>query len=110
MKTIQIETRKINDWGTFHDVFAQAFGFPDFYGRNMDAWIDCMSDISTTSQQGMTAVRIGLNEKLILDIPEADAWKKRCPEVFEAFIDCVAFANYRNLEAGEEASLLLFLH
>lgn len=69
-----------------------------------------MSDISTTIQEGMTTLRIEPNEKIVLDVPEADAWKKRCPEVFEAFIDCIAFANYRNVEVGEEAPLLLYLH
>lgn len=110
MKTIRIETDKITDWETFHDVFAEAFGFPDFYGRNMNAWIDCMSDVSTTGREGMTSFRIELGDKLVLDIPEAEAWKKRCPEVFEAFVECVAFANCRNLEADEQCELLLLLH
>ena len=39
---VEIDTARITDWGTFHDVFAEAFGFPDFCGRNMDAWIDCI--------------------------------------------------------------------
>ena len=34
---------QITDWETFHDTFAQALGFPGFYGRNMDAWIDCLT-------------------------------------------------------------------
>jgi len=33
----------ITDWASFHDVFMHTLGFPDFYGRNMDAWIDCMT-------------------------------------------------------------------
>ena len=34
---------KITDYETFHDVFAEIFGFPGFHGRNLDAWIDCRS-------------------------------------------------------------------
>ncbi|MCA9610738.1 MAG: barstar family protein [Myxococcales bacterium] len=34
---VAIPTRRIVDWDTFHDVFAEAFGFPGFYGRNLDA-------------------------------------------------------------------------
>ena len=38
MKRIHIDTARIKDWDSFHNVFAEAFGFPGFYGRNMDAW------------------------------------------------------------------------
>jgi hypothetical protein len=40
---VRIDTRLITDWASFHDVFARSFGFPDYYGRNMDAWNDCMT-------------------------------------------------------------------
>ena len=35
---VRIDTKRIRDWASFHDVFAEALGFPDFYGRNMVAW------------------------------------------------------------------------
>jgi len=35
------------DWETFHDEFQEKMGFFDGYGRNMDAWIDCMGDMYT---------------------------------------------------------------
>ena len=43
MPIVRIDASRITSWDTFHDVFAKDFGFPDFYGRNMDAWIDCMT-------------------------------------------------------------------
>jgi hypothetical protein len=91
-------------------VFAEAFSFPSFYGENMNAWIDCMSDSSTSARTGMTELKIEPNEKVVIEIPEAEKWKERCPDIFDAFIECTTFANYRNLEVGEEAPLLLFLH
>ena len=42
-----IDTARINDWDSFHTIFAEAFGFPGFYGRNMDAWIDCLTSLDT---------------------------------------------------------------
>jgi RNAse (barnase) inhibitor barstar len=33
---VSIPTLRISDWDSFHSVFAEVFGFPDFYGRNMD--------------------------------------------------------------------------
>lgn len=29
---VEIPTSRISSWATFHEVFAQALGFPEFYG------------------------------------------------------------------------------
>ncbi len=38
-----VDTTEITDWQFFHQIFSQIFGFPTFYGNNMDAFIDCLS-------------------------------------------------------------------
>ena len=43
MTTVFVDTIEITDWPSFHRVFSQIFGFPAFYGNNMDALIDCLS-------------------------------------------------------------------
>jgi len=43
MATVRLPTEQITDWRSSHEVCREVFGFPDFYGMNMDAWIDCMS-------------------------------------------------------------------
>ena len=40
----RIDGKSLADWEKFHDFFASTFDFPDYYGRNMDVWNDCMSD------------------------------------------------------------------
>ncbi|HZV35960.1 MAG TPA: barstar family protein [Verrucomicrobiae bacterium] len=50
-----IDTKRISDWNSFHSVFSEVMGSPNFYGRNMDAWIDCM----TNFDDGMTRFTIG---------------------------------------------------
>ena len=37
-----------------HDVFADTLGFPDVYGRNLDAWIDCLTE--RDEDDGMAAI------------------------------------------------------
>jgi RNAse (barnase) inhibitor barstar len=54
---IAILVDKIIDWTSFHDVFQHTLGFPDFYGRNMDAWIDCMTCVDTVAD-GLTTVTV----------------------------------------------------
>lgn len=33
---VRIDCNLLLDWESFHDTFVQEFGFPDFYGRNMN--------------------------------------------------------------------------
>jgi RNAse (barnase) inhibitor barstar len=47
MPLVRIDGTRLQSWDAFHSAFASAFGFPDFYGRNMDAWIDCMTSLDS---------------------------------------------------------------
>jgi RNAse (barnase) inhibitor barstar len=96
---VSIAGGAIKDWPSFHDVFAEAFGFPSFYGRNMDAWIDCLSDLDLAS--GMTTVHVRSGEILTVLLEDAAELRQRCPEQFEALIACSAFVNFRRVEAGD---------
>ncbi len=49
VKIVTVPVSEIKDWDTFHTVFAHVFGFPDYYGRNMNAWIDCMTYLDDTA-------------------------------------------------------------
>ena len=51
---VQIDARRIVDRATFHNVFAEAFGFFDGYGCNMNTWIDCLTSLVVPSD-GMKA-------------------------------------------------------
>lgn len=46
MKTVTIDCSPMADRNAFHDVFADALSFPDWYGRNLDALHDLLTAIS----------------------------------------------------------------
>jgi hypothetical protein len=52
----------------FHDIFNEAFGFPAFYGRNMNAWIDCLTSLDAPAD-GMTRVTVPKGGILASDRP-----------------------------------------
>ena len=83
MRRVMLDSSLISDWESFHRVFAELFSFPDYYGRNMDAWIDCMSDDEIC------------REVVLLEIQRAMDFKKRLPDIFDALVDCSAFVNER---------------
>jgi catechol 2,3-dioxygenase-like lactoylglutathione lyase family enzyme len=103
---VHVDTSDIVDWDSFHNAFAHLFGFPDFYGRNMNAWIDCMTALDAR-EEGLTTVHVECGDVLTLALHGVDDFSKRCPEIFEALIDCVAFVNCRRLERGDPAVLTL---
>lgn len=106
MGVVKIDGTRIYDWQSFHRVFAEALGFPDFYGNNMDAWIDCVSCADDPSA-GMVSATVASGGVLTLQIENVDLFAKRCPEQYEALVEAVAFVNWRRVENGEGALLAL---
>jgi len=108
MATIRLKTNEITDWTTFHSVCKQAMGFPDFYGNNMNAWIDCLTYLDEDDQ--MTKFTLAENERLEIEISETIQFKTQTPEIYDALITCSAFVNQRYLEQGKQPKLsLIFL-
>jgi RNAse (barnase) inhibitor barstar len=108
-KEVAIDASEILDWPSFHSAFSKAFGFPTFYGHNMDAWIDCMTDLDDPSS-GMSSVHAPPNGIVVVKVLNAKAFATRCPEQAAALNDCVAFVNWRRCEQGGAPVLALSYH
>lgn len=89
----KINTRRITNWETFHTVFAKDFNFPDYYGRNMDAWIDCMDDF--------------LVESFVIDLGNCIELKENNPDILEAILEYSAFINHRRIVEGENSFIII---
>jgi len=103
---VKIDTRQIRDWPTFHDVFTAAMGFPPFYGRNMNAWIDCMTSLDTPAD-AMTSIHAPPGGVLVLQLEHIDDFAARCPDLYAALIQDAAFVNWRRIDIGQEPVLAL---
>lgn len=95
-KIVAVPVDQINDWSTFDDVFQRAFGFPEFYGRSIDAWIDCMTSLDS-AEDGMSTLTVAPSGLVVLAIDDAGDFKKRCPEQYHALVEASAFVNYRRM-------------
>lgn len=109
MTKINIDMEPVKDWDSFHDKFAEVFGFPDFYGRNMNAWVDCMSDLSGPRLVGMSKVEFAANEDVLLCIKGMDDFGARCPDVLAAFLLATSQVNVRMQSSSGGRRLLLLL-
>jgi len=107
MARVRLNSAQISNFDSFHEECRRAFGFPDFYGRNMDAWIDCMS--SLREDDGMTGLVLDPPDLLHIEVPDAAALRERVPEVFAAFTDCTAVVNRRFTDEGRLPAIALVL-
>jgi hypothetical protein len=103
---VSIDCSRIRDWDSFHDEFAAVFGFPDFYGRNMDAWIDCMTSLDKP-EDGMTSIHAAKDGVLTLLLENVASFREQHPALYAAIIECSAFVNWRRLEVGEPSVLAI---
>ncbi len=94
MKEIQIDSTKIHDWPSFHEIFQDNIGFPEYYGANMDAWIDCMSCLDDPAAE-MSKVTLEPGEPLTIILLQTKDFLKRCPSQFVSFVESVSFVNQR---------------
>ena len=83
----------MTDWKSFHSEFKRELNFPDYYGENMDAWIDCIDDLT--------------EKPTLLQIENGESLKNNNPELLEAILECGAFVNFRKMEIGEKPNLLI---
>jgi hypothetical protein len=103
---VSIDCAKIWNWESLHDEFAAGFGFPDFYGRNMDAWIDCMTSLDNPDD-GMTRIHAEKGKVLTMRLENVARFREQHPDLYAAIIESAAFVNWRRIEAGEVAILAL---
>jgi RNAse (barnase) inhibitor barstar len=107
MPVVRIPTSEIGDWESFHSVFQRVLGFPDFYDRNMNAWVDCLTSADAPAD-GMVAPDAAASEDVLtLQLEDVHDFATRCPEQYEAVRECSAFVNWRRIEVGERPILAL---
>ncbi len=102
---IRLDSTSINDWESFHNTCRRVFGFPDFYGMNMNAWIDCLSYLD--EGDGMSRFHLSEGDRLDIELVETNSFKKRLPEIFDALVECTSFVNQRYSERGVSTRISL---
>lgn len=100
---VTVDGAAMRDWPGFHAEMARAFGFPDSYGDNLDAWIDCLSALDQPDD-GLTTVHARPGGVVVLEIIAA---AELPANIHRAVVDGAAFVNWRRRERGGHAVLAL---
>ncbi len=106
MKTVRIDGSLISDGESFHTAFKEALGFPDFYGMNMDAWIDCMSSLDCPGP-GLSRLTIEKGGRLVIEFAGAAALNSRAPRLLGDLAECAGFVNRRYVRRGSPPALAI---
>ena len=105
MVVVRIDGAKITVWASFHLVCKEAFGFPSFYGGNMDAFNDCLTYID--EGDGMSQIKLSEDETLTIEVTDSGDFKKRLPEIARALFTAIEHLNDRFAERGKEPRIAL---
>jgi hypothetical protein len=103
---VEVSGSELIGAAAFHDTFSRAFGFFEGYGRNMDAWIDCMGSLRDPDEY-MTKLHVGATETLTILIHDYEALRDGAPRQWADLIECAAFVNRREIDCGEGPILAL---
>lgn len=87
----------------FHAELARGLGLPSWYGANLDALVDCLTDLDAPAA-GLSTVHAPPGGLVVLAVAAADAM----PDALAtALADAVAFVNFRRRERGLPAVVAL---
>jgi hypothetical protein len=107
MATARLNGDNILDMASFHSECKTVFGFPEFYGNNLDAWVDCLSYLR--DDEGMSKFKLADNEILTIEITHSAGVQTRLPELLEDLSMCIDLMNERYEDYGENPALALKL-
>jgi hypothetical protein len=106
MNTVEIDGSKINSWHDFHTHFKESMGFFDGYGMNLDAWIDCMTDIDL-GENALSKITVPKGETLYLKILNTLQFSETHSEILQQFVLLTSSVNLRFKEFNHETRIAL---
>lgn len=106
-KKISVDLSRTRTTEQLHAVLKNVFGFPDFYGSNYPALVDCWSSLRYPDD-GMSAVVLdALDDRLELHVSDLASCSE---DVIRTLISAVEAVNNRARLNGLEEVILLVLN
>ena len=103
---IRIDARRLTDTAGLHAALSEAFGFPPFYGNNLDALVDCLTRLDDP-QAGLSRVQLFPGQVALVVIEHARETCTQTAAQVKALTDAAAFVNWRRLEQGQPPVIAL---
>ncbi|AHG20350.1 hypothetical protein Z042_12425 [Chania multitudinisentens RB-25] len=104
-KRVKIDFSKIKTLDDFYTELSNLFGFPDFFGRNINALIDCFFSLRYP-QDEMTKIHVTDSEYLLIELYH---FSLATNEIKETLIVTIENVSFKCKEKGQEPSIVLLL-
>ncbi|MNJ97373.1 Barstar (barnase inhibitor) [compost metagenome] len=104
-KKLSVDFRQVNTLDEMHDVLAKVFDFPVFYGKNINALIDCWSSLRFPEDE-MSGITVGKDELVLLEVKGMHHLDQI---MMNHLIIAVEDVNKRSMEKIEQQPLILLL-
>ncbi|WP_143310278.1 barstar family protein [Chitinophaga vietnamensis] len=105
MKTIQLDFKAINSLETLHHTLKEQMGFPDFYGANIHALIDCLSSIRYP-EDGMSKITLEKDEILMIETTQLS---QASEVLLRHLLIAVEDVNNRQIARGNQPDIYICL-
>jgi Barstar (barnase inhibitor). len=106
MKTIELDFKNISTLDEMHIMLNEKFGFPDFYGKNVNALIDCLSDLRYPEYE---MCKFHLDSKEDILIIKLKNFTDRNDFIINHFLTAIKGVNNKNLYSDTLPSIHLIL-
>lgn len=103
---VLIDFYKVKTMDDFYDQLSDKLGFPDYFGRNGDALIDCLFSLRYP-QDEMTSIHVSSDEYLLLELRGFSSVEQK---IKDTLITCIEFVSKKCKEKGQSPSIVLLLN
>jgi RNAse (barnase) inhibitor barstar len=94
---VRIDARRLNDTHALLSVIREAMGLAATTSRNLDAVIDCLTDLDNPGA-GMSHLQVFPGQIVLVAIDNAADLSKQQEVQLNALVEMIAFVNWRRLE------------
>jgi len=106
-KEIEIDFSTINNIEEMHIVLQEKFGFPHFYGKNLNALIDCLSSLRYPEDKMSSLFLDSPNEVLFLKTKKLSS---KSIKVLQCLLLAIESVNSRYILKGQTPCIVLSLN
>jgi Barstar (barnase inhibitor) len=105
-KNLTLDLSEVKTLKQFHELLKETFGFPDFYGYNIHALIDCLSSLRYPDEGMSKVILDGADDVLLITVT---GLMNMDDIISNNFLIAVEAVNYRNIAKGFKSSIYLNL-
>ncbi|WP_370408177.1 barstar family protein [Tenacibaculum dicentrarchi] len=105
-KKLELNFKEIKTLNDMHSMLKERFGFPDFYGNNVNALIDCLSSLRYPDHEMSDFLLDSTDDVLIIELKNFSTCENI---VVNHFLTAIMGTNNKDRETNNSPSIYLSL-